>query len=748
MCLPILRRIYSMRHLALVAWLSLFAMPAHAKTVEYTLNIAQQNVNITGQSVEKITVNGGIPAPTLQFTQGDDAVVTVVNTMDQPTSVHWHGLILPGAMDGVTGFNGYQAIAPHSTFTYRFAIVQSGTYWYHAHTNGQEQDGLYGAIIAAPNGGDAIAAQRDYVVLLSDFSHESSARILGNLKMSSDYYANARLTVGDFFKDAAARGTRTALQDAYDWGNMRMMRTDLADVTGYTFLTNGHTPAQNWTGIFTPQQKVRLRFINASAMSFFDVRIPGLKMQVVQADGQNIEPVAVDEFRFAPAETYDVIVTPPDAKAYTIAAEPIDRTGFALGTLAPVAGMRGDIVAQRPRARLTMADMNMDLMMQDNPDMEMTDDMMTSGWVNAGTPAGQKALAYADLRYSGTQADQREPQRTIEVRLGGNMERYIWTINGKKFDDAEPIHLKYGERVRLKFINETMMAHPMHLHGMFVQLENGQPAAKLPNKHTVIVPPGDSYSVLLTADQVGEWAFHCHLLYHMASGMMRQVVVAKLDPADMPPAAPMHNHANAHGGDTFHMFTLQSDMSQHTQHLDLDGWIGTDDHKLWLMAEAERRNNSLEQSSVWALYSRNIATFWDAQAGIRYDSKPKSTTYAVFGVNGLAAQWIETQAHVFISERGAVTARLHRTHDLLLMQQLIVQPYAELNLAAQDVAEQQLGAGLTDGQVGVQLRYDITKKFSPYIDVRYSQQFGETAAMAHGDATHELTGSIGLRVMF
>ncbi len=511
----------------------LLTAPAHAKTSEYTLTVERLLVNITGKPIEKITVNGGIPAPTLRFTEGDEAVIHVTNKMDEPTSIHWHGLLLPGDQDGVTGFNGYKAIEPETTFTYRFPIRQTGTYWYHSHTGGQEQDGLYGSIITSPKGKDPIAANRDYVVVLSDFSEEHSSDIMANLKMSSDYYANARLTVGDFFNDVGERGFGKAWKDAKDWGDMRMMRTDLADVTGYTFLTNGKSPEQNWTGLFKPGEKVRLRFINVSAMSFFDVRIPGLKMNVVQADGQGIEPVTVDEFRFAPAETYDVIVTPKEDKPYTIVAEPIDRTGFAIGTLATAEGMKGEIPPARPRALLSMGDMNMEEMMKDDPDMEMNHADMISGWAKTGTLEGQKALSYADLRYAGVQKDQRKPQRTIEVRLGGNMERYIWTMNGKKFPDAEPIRLNYGERVRLNFTNETMMAHPMHLHGMFVQLENGQPAAKLPNKHTVIVPPGGSYSVLVTADEIGEWAFHCHLLYHMASGMMRQVVVAKLDAADM-----------------------------------------------------------------------------------------------------------------------------------------------------------------------------------------------------------------------
>jgi len=520
-----------MRYFIFIFFLSVFALSASlARAEEYSLDIARQPVNVTGHPVKKVTVNGTIPAPTLRFTEGTEATVHVTNHMNVPTSVHWHGILIPGAMDGVDGFNGFQEIQPGKTFTYRFPIRQTGTYWYHAHSAGQEQDGLYGSLIFAPAGQDPIKTDRDYVVVLSDFTDEESAQIMGNLKMSSDYYATARRTIGDFLGDVRAQGFKKAWKDAGDWGQMRMARTDLADVTGYTFLINGKSPAQNWTGLFKPGERVRLRFINASSMSFFDVRIPGLKMKVLQADGQNVEPLEVDEFRFAPAETYDVVVTPQEDKAYTIAAEPIDRTGFAMGTLATHEGMKSEMPKQRPRALLTMGDMGG----MDMEGMTMTAADMKSGWAEAGTPKGDKALNYKDLRYAGIQEDTREPDRTVDVRLGGNMERYIWTMNGKKFQDAEPIRLKYGERVRLNFTNETMMAHPMHLHGMFVQLENGQPAEKLPNKHTVIVPPGQSYSVLLTASEPGEWAFHCHLLFHMMSGMMNKVVVAKLDAADMP----------------------------------------------------------------------------------------------------------------------------------------------------------------------------------------------------------------------
>lgn len=556
-----------MRLLNLILFILLTLTADRAGAAEYSLTINRGPVNVTGNTVDKITINGTIPGPTLHFIEGEEAVIHVTNNMDEDTSVHWHGLILPGEMDGVPGFNGFPGIKPGETFTYRFPVRQSGTYWYHAHSGEQEQDGHYGSLVLHPKGQDPVQADRDYVVLLSDFHDEDGEDIFSNLKMTSDYYQFARRTIGDFFADVEERGLGKAWANAKMWGEMRMLPTDLADVSGYTFLVNGMTPGQNWTGLFKPGERVRLRFINASAMSIYDVRIPGLKMNVVQADGQNVEPVTIDEFRFGVAETYDVIVTPKEDKAYTIAAESIDRTGFALGTLAPREGMRGPAPEPRPRALLTMADMGMmhgDMsgmahsgMGHDMAGMDtsMDHDMtgmkdMQSGWAQAGTPPGDKALSYADLRYYGIQQDTRQPEREILVRLGGNMERFIWTINGKKFEDSGPINLEYGERVRLKFINDTMMAHPMHLHGMFVQLENGQPAEKLPNKHTVIVPPGQSYSVLLTADQPGEWAFHCHLLFHMAAGMMNKVVVAQLDPSAMPPRmeAPPDKQADPHKG--------------------------------------------------------------------------------------------------------------------------------------------------------------------------------------------------------
>ena len=597
-----------------------------AAVKEYHLDIAEKTVNITGKPVQRITVNGQFPAPKLEFEEGDEAVIHVHNSLkNQDSSIHWHGLLLPGIMDGVPGFNGFQGIKPDGSFEYRFKIRQNGTYWYHAHSKGQEQDGLYGAFIVYPKDNKPLTAQeqtkRDYVVMLSDFHDSSSETLMKNLKKSAEYYQNQRETLGDVLQQVKQQGLKATWQDRKMWNQMRMLKTDLSDVTGYTFLVNGKTPEQNWTGEFTSGEKVRLRFINASAMSFFDVRIPNLKMTVVSADGQAVKPVPVDEFRIGTAETYDVIVE-PKAAHYQIQAESIDRSGFALASLQNVAmpaPQQITIPDARPRALLTMQDMghgNMSdssehtdhaaMPMQQKmsshtakpssteassmPDMsehmdhdamshkqmtqEISHQQMThqemmqhetshpqtlfeskqtvQGWANASTPQGAKALRYQDLQSLTPQTDTRQPTKELVIRLGGNMERYIWTMNGKKYNEAEPLQVKYGERIRLKFINDSMMAHPMHLHGMFVQLENGQSIQNLPNKHTLIVPPGKTVTALLTADELGEWAIHCHLLYHMSAGMMNKLIVAKVDQYTLPKVLSENTEQPVQGGQHAH----------------------------------------------------------------------------------------------------------------------------------------------------------------------------------------------------
>ena len=561
-----------------------------AAVKEYDLTIAEQTVNITGKPVERITVNGKFVAPLLEFEEGDEAVIRVHNKLkNQDSSIHWHGLLLPGIMDGVPGFNKFNGIAPNKTYEYKFKVRQNGTYWYHSHSKGQEQDGLYGAFVIYPKDKTPLTAaektDKDYVVLLSDFHNSTSDQIMKNIKKEADYYQNRRETVFDVLKQVKRDGLKATWQDRSMWNQMRMLKTDMSDVTGYTFLMNGKTPQQNWTGNFKAGEKVRLRFINASAMSFFDVRIPNLKMTVVSADGQPVKPVPVDEFRIGTAETYDVIVEPKQAH-YQIEAESIDRTGFSVGTLheeSSPAVKQIEMPKPRPRSLLTMEDMGMNHDMSSmkgmnhdmssmkgmdhdmssmkdmnhdmssmkgmnhdmssmkgmNHDMPMNsatvkaasdkNDNTVFGWANASTPEGNKALQYSDLQSLDPQKDTRAAEREIEIRLGGNMERYIWTINGKKFNEADPLVVKYGERIRLKFVNDSMMAHPMHLHGMFMQLENGQDPSNMPNKHTVIVPPGKTITTLLTADELGEWAIHCHLLYHMSAGMMNKLIVAQVE---------------------------------------------------------------------------------------------------------------------------------------------------------------------------------------------------------------------------
>lgn len=525
-----------------------------ASAGEYSLVIDHQDVDVGGRHSDTITLNGQYPGPLLRFREGEDVTIRVTNKLKEDSSVHWHGLLLPGDMDGVPGLNGFEGIKPGETFTYRFRIRQNGTYWYHSHSGGQEQEGLAGPIVIDPAKDDIVKADRDYVVMLTDFTDEKATDILSHLKADSGYYNYSKRTIGDFFRDAAEKGFGATVRDRLDWGAMRMDPTDLSDVSGYTFLINGRSASANWTGLFKPGERVRLRFVNAAAMTYFDLRIPGLKMIVVAADGQNVMPVPVDEIRLAIAETYDVIVTPDEDKAYTIFAQSLDRSGYARGTLAPREGMEAAVPPMRARTLLTMNDMGMgsmegmdhgattgtDMSAMDHSKMspeEMAamsaakpdsgEEEAPRGWA-AGAPAGDKVLSYKDLKSLTPQTDTRTPSREITVHLGGNMERYIWTLDGRKTAEAKPIELTYGERVKITFVNETMMAHPMHLHGMFVALENGQPAARLPNKHIVNVPPGQSYSVLLTADEAGEWAFHCHLIFHMASGMMNKVVVARM----------------------------------------------------------------------------------------------------------------------------------------------------------------------------------------------------------------------------
>ncbi|MCH7315294.1 multicopper oxidase domain-containing protein [Acinetobacter sp. ANC 3882] len=626
----------------------LFAPYSLAAIKEYHLNINQGTVNVTGKPVKRITVNGKFIAPLLEFEEGDEAVIHVHNQLkDQDTSLHWHGLLLPGLMDGVPGFNGFKGIKPNGSFEYRFKVRQNGTYWYHAHSKGQEQDGLYGPLVIYPKGKQPVAAhekaERDYVVMLSDFHETESDKIMANLKKSAEHYQDQRETVGDVWRQVKQQGLKATWQDRSMWNQMRMAKTDLADVTGYTYLVNGQTPQQNWTGAFNAGEKVRLRFINASAMSFFDVRIPNLKMTVVSADGQPVKPVPVDEFRIGTAETYDVLVEPKQAH-YQIEAESIDRSGFAIASLhnsMTPNTQKVQIPKARPRALLTMEDMGMDHSSHGQMDMSKMDhgsdqsmnmanmdhsqhqmpqgkapvapmqkaamdhsshgkmdmskmdhssdgqmnmsgmdhsahgqmDMSASatpsdhsqhqmaassekatsdtvqGWANAATPAGKKALSYADLQSLQPQPERytRPAEREVVIRLGGTMERYIWTIDGKKFSDPDfkPLTVRYGERIRLKFVNDSMMAHPMHLHGMFMQLENGQAPQDMPNKHTLIVPPGKTVTALLTADEIGEWAIHCHLLYHMSAGMMSKLIVANVDDSKAPKQTPVQSSQGA-----------------------------------------------------------------------------------------------------------------------------------------------------------------------------------------------------------
>jgi FtsP/CotA-like multicopper oxidase with cupredoxin domain len=613
------------------------AAPSVLSGTEFHLEIGATPVNITGAPRFATAVNGQVPAPVLYWREGDEITLRVTNRLGVPSSIHWHGMIVPADMDGVPGLS-FEGIAPGETFVYRFKVNQYGTYWYHAHSRFQEQTGLYGAIVVVPRAGERHRTERDYTVLLSDWTDQDPEHLYRTLKLQSDYFNFNQRTAGDFIRDARAQGLAPTLADRRMWGQMRMSPTDLADVSAYTYtyLTNGTAPAGNWTGLFQRGEKVRLRFINGSAMSIFDVRIPGLKLTVVAADGQDVEPVTVDEFRIATAESYDVIVEPKDDRAYTIFAQSIDRTGYARGTLAPRAGMQAEIPPLDPPVLLTMAEMGMahdmgnmsgmagmagmagmkdmagmegmqhgapskdssatsepmnhdsmpgmdsaakDHDMANMPGMEhgakdadmsgmdhgamdhgsmdhgAMDHGAMSGMDASGSPRhpaseqsrtvdnqamqpntrlddpgiglrnnGRRVLTYADLHTLGGPIDRRDPAREIELHLTGHMERFIWSFNGEKFSEAEPLRFNHGERLRIVLVNDSMMTHPIHLHGMWSEVETPQ-GEFLVRKHTVTVQPGQRVTYAVTADALGRWAYHCHLLYHMEAGMFREVHV-------------------------------------------------------------------------------------------------------------------------------------------------------------------------------------------------------------------------------
>ncbi|PKR50854.1 copper resistance system multicopper oxidase [Thalassospira povalilytica] len=575
---------------ALLGALGTVMLSAPSFAATYDLTVDYVEIDTGTMKTRGIGYNGSSPGPTLRFKEGEEVVINVTNNLEEATSIHWHGLILPYQMDGVPGIS-FPGIEPGETFTYRIPVSQSGTYWFHSHSGFQEPDGAYGSIIIEPQKREPFKFDREYVVVLKDKHPHSGERILRNLKMMPDYYNRNQRSLGDFIMDVRKNGLGATLSERADWGAMRMMPTDIEDVQGFVGLINGMSPDQNWTGLFHPEERVRLRFINASAMTYFDVRIPGLEMTVVQADGNNVQPVKVDEFRIAVAETYDVIVQPKDDKAYAIMAESMGRSGYGFGTLAPHEGMRAEMPELRKEAPLlTMADMGMNHRDMGHGDMGSGEtgkgDMagMDHGAAPSGNSAmgnaamdhgsagsmpgmdhsgmagmdhsnmagmdhsamamgnradpfyaagsgltpkaanGGKFLSYADLKAQKPLYADRPATREIELRLTGNMERYSWSINGVKYEDAEPIRLKYGERVRFKFVNETMMSHPMHLHGMWSILDTGQGKWN-PVKHTININPGTTVYSETEVDEPGQWAFHCHLSYHMATGMFRKVVV-------------------------------------------------------------------------------------------------------------------------------------------------------------------------------------------------------------------------------
>ncbi|MHA6765824.1 copper resistance system multicopper oxidase [Sphingobium ummariense] len=524
------------------------------------LTVGESHFATGGRSAHAVTINGTLPAPLIRLKEGQTVQLAVTNRLKEDTSIHWHGMIVPFQMDGVPGIS-FPGIRPGETFTYEFPIRQSGTYWYHSHSGMQEAMGHYGPIVIDPAGPDPVRFDREHVIVLSDWSPVHPHILMKRLKQMGGYHNFQKQTLAGLLA-----GKDQSLKERMEWGKMRMDPTDISDVTGstYSFLVNGHGTPENWTGLFAPGERVRLRIVNASAMTNFNVRLPGLPMTVVQCDGQHVQPVETDEFQIGIAETYDVIVQPTEAKPYGLIAEAIDRSGLVRATLAPQAGLVAPVPTLRQRPLLTMKDMGMDMSGMDmgqngvidlsqpaNDSMSGHSMKMLDPSVAPNVPMGpgvatlsampadrtadrptgledvdHRVLTYADLKALEPNSDTRPPTRSLDIHLTANMERYMWSFDGVKLSEgAEPIAFRHMERVRVTLINDTMMPHPIHIHGHFFQLVTGADAATNPRKHTVNVLPGGKISFDLTADAIGDWAFHCHMLMHMHAGMMRVVTV-------------------------------------------------------------------------------------------------------------------------------------------------------------------------------------------------------------------------------
>lgn len=550
--------------------------PAVRPGSAFELAVDRQLINKTGTRSWANAINGGVPGPTLRWREGDVVTINLANRMPEMTGFHWHGIILPNPMDGVPGLQ-FPGIQPGETFTYRFPVLQSGTYWYHSHMGYQEQKGAYGALIIDPAGEPLVKADRDYAVVLSDWTDQDPHVIANNFKHDSEMYNFGRRTLRTFFSDAAHSRLGAAVSERWRWADMRMDPSGIQAPTGYTYtyLVNGFPPEANWTALFRPGERVRLRFINASAASFFDVSLPGLTMEVVHAHGNDVVPVPVDQFRIGIAETFDVMVQPREDRAYTIFVQSMDRSGYARGTLAPRDGMEAPIPPMDDRPLRTMTDMGMPGMAPAQVGASPVGNSSRIGGLmpsmrggQAGLPPGRRqaneprtehppqspgtgveslfvaktptrrldlpgdglnhldrrVLTYADLRSVHPGVDRRPPTREVLLHITGNMRRFIWGLDGKKFSEVGPIDVTLGERFRLRFINDTMMNHPFHLHGMWMVLENGQ-GDHCPYLHTVNVKPAEDISLLVTPVATGQWPLHCHVLYHFEAGMFRTVRV-------------------------------------------------------------------------------------------------------------------------------------------------------------------------------------------------------------------------------
>lgn len=812
----------------------LILAPAFAAHHTVNLTVEYKLVNFAGKVTKAITVNSQIPAPTLHFKQGDSVSINVHNHLDKETAIHWHGLLVPWQMDGVAGITQH-GIPPGGVFHYKFTMEQTGTYWYHAHAGLQEQQGLYGAFIIDPPKPPAYKYTKDHVIVLSDWSNTYPDQILANLKKEGDYYSPKfplQPSLVKFIHDyrkASAQERKNIIDDYKMMQQMRMSIYDISDVAYDAFLLNGKPNFQPWTSLVKVGDVVRLRFIGAGGSTIFNVKIPGTSMQMMHVQGNDVIPYSIKEFKIAPGETYDVLVKIKQNHPYIIYAESIDTLGAAYGALItkphqlvnyhditpfpePLPVMRDMMALMMNNSSSssmymvmnspTMTDikkpktmsMKMDPNMKMDPSMNMSSMNMSSMDMSMPTEAtiiGDKLLPFTPseaktfgTKYQSLQAavktnDPDKPvSKVIKMELFGYMDRYIWFINGVPEYKAHPIPLKPNKRYRFIFTNPSMMRHPMHIHGHWFILRNGHGRYD-PLLHTLDIPPGATVVADVDTDASGQWLFHCHLLYHMMSGMSRVFQYSTLIEITKGEANPEHiikqtpyinrpivrvdkepidaslvHHPMAHpmGLYSANFLELGEDPFHNSQKLTFKGLYGRDYNKIELYTnDAEIYKGSVQTADMDIFYWHLISQFWAIKGGVNYFYRPAQTPYLQpgIGIEGLMPYFIDTNIRGYYY-RNSFKLDAEFSRDSQITNNFFIRTGIRTILASKTVTKAEIGSGLNQMRYIIRPYYRLMPGLNIFSEYEHEQDYGAFKAIQirNKESVAQDTITFGLSLLF